>query len=281
MILARRAGFWLIASALLAACGASDDPVTEGRSDTALTVFLPPGPNAPNDFELPEGMTLDYEVRCGETPPDVAGAEGALDFVGSFVGTGPTPTAVFEGTVELERGPCVLALRLRDSMGQLICTMDEPVSAGPETVPDALQVTMGCFAFCPASPLPDELGGPKLSCGPIGALVLSLEIPADVQGVAGARFFMEESGDRFLEGAPPPTYEGAFERIGAGTTDLGAGPTATDVWEAIVRELGAAVPHRLELSVLDSEGATLCSAERLVEVAPGGIAHVHVVLSCR
>ena len=74
--------------------------------------------------------------------------------------------------------------------------------------------------------------------------------------------------------------EGSLELVGQGMTDVGAGFMGTNIWEAIVGEVGAGEPHVLELTALDADGAAVCSAETGVEVVSGGIAQVHVLLPC-
>ncbi|MBT8469141.1 MAG: hypothetical protein HKN10_11830 [Myxococcales bacterium] len=276
---------WLISSCVLllvSACGDARAPNAEPRG-TAVTVFIP---SAADDWSFAEfTWSLEYQIGCGpgierdSSSDDFITVEGALEQDEDFdVGPGG-PTAVWKGFVEFTPGPCAVQLRLRDADGEVLCTYTEALTNEPESQAE-MYFNMVCYATCPTVPLPSSETSPKTFCAPVGGVILSAETPADITRVQSVRYVVTYDRD-FLEPNPPfVVSEGSLELFGQGRTDLGAGFMDTNLWEAIVGQVGAGEPHVLELTALDADGAPVCSAETTMEVVSGGIAQVHVVLPC-
>lgn len=278
---------WLVSSCVLllaSGCGDARAPNAEPRG-TAVTVFIPSGSDDWSFVDVT--WSLEYQIGCGpgidgsSSPSDVITMEGTLAQNEEFnLGSGG-PTGVWEGFVEFPPGPCIVQLRLRDGAGEVLCTYTEPFMIDPQPSSEAY-FNMVCGGPCPTIPLPSSNPSPKASfCAPVGGIILSAETPADLQGLKSIHYVVTYDPN-FLEPNPPfVVSEGSLELVGQGMTDLGAGFMGTNIWEAIVGEVGAGEPHVLELTALDSEGTPLCSAETSFDVIFGGIAQVHVVLPCR
>ena len=268
----------LLAASAWVGCG---DP----SSDTAVTVFIPSGPNATGSFAEVAG-SLEYTVACGpgfdgtSAPGETEVIEGTFEQADPVtLGVGGGPTAVWKGRVELPPGPCMIQLRLRDSEGEVICTGIQELTIEPET-PNEAYVDLVCIGTCPTIPLPGLEMSPKLSCAPVGGVLLSAETPADLETVQSIGYVMTQSTEGFLDGWVPEIYEGSLDFGGPGSVDLGGGPVTTDIWQATVGVVIAGNPYLLELTALDAEGEPVCSAEKSVEVIPDSIAQIHIILPC-
>lgn len=268
---------------VVSACGdPHGDPDADPRG-TAVTVFGPSGPNATVSDDFALTWSLEYTIVCGSGLVGASGeavtVEGTLEQAEAFKLGEDGPTAVWNGLVELPSGPCAIQLRLRDADAEVICTGTQELTIEPET-PNEAYVSLVCNGSCPTIPLPGLETSPKLSCAPVGGLLLSAETPADLETVQSIDYVMTQTTEGFLDGYVPDIYEGSLDFAGPGAADLGGGPMATDIWEATVGVVIADNPYILELTALDAEGQPVCSAEKSVEVIANSIAQVHIILPC-
>ena len=276
--------FVLCGLLVASACGGSGDPNAEPRG-IAVTVFMPSGPNSTVSDDFALTWALEYTVACGpgfddtSSQGDAVTVEGAFEQAEAFNLGESGPTAVWKDSIEFPPGPCSIQLILRDADGEVLCSNTEPVTIEPET-PTEAYFSLVCYATCPTIPLPGLETSPKTSCAPVGGVLLSAETPADLETVQSVHYVITQTSEGFLEGFVPPRYEGSLDFVGPGSVDLGAGPVATDIWEATVGVVDAGYPHILELTALDAEGEPICSAEKTVELIANSITQLHIILPC-
>jgi len=190
------------------------------------------------------------------------------------------PTEVWKGVVELPPGPCTIQLRARNADGEVICTASELVTIASDALPE-IYVDMVCYGTCPTITLPGSTASPKLSCGPVSGVLLSAETPAELEPVQSIRYKMTPIEDIFLASDPPfGIYEGSLSMTGAGTTDFGGGPVATETWEATVGVVDAISPYTLELTAIGVDEEPVCSVETTVDLIENGLTQVHVAMPC-
>jgi len=275
----------LACSALLfaSACGGSGDQDTDADA-VSVTVFVPSGGFLTNWSPSQLTWSLEYKVACftslggSSSSEDAFTVEGTLEQTDGFELQVDGPTAVWKGSIAFEPGPCTIQLRARDADGEVLCSYQEPMTLD-SPLPSEAYFNMICYATCPTIPLPDPETIPKLSCAPVGGLIVSAETP--VEGVQSVRYVI--TGTDFLDNNMNLSIvdEGELELVGPGSTDLGEGPMQTNTWEGIVGVIVALEePYGLELTALDADGTPLCSAATSIELLSGGIAQVHVVLPC-
>ena len=280
---------FLLCSAFLivTACGDSGD---QNADEVAVIVFVPSGGAVLADGRFPQlTWSLEYKVVC---PTSVGGSvssddaftvEGTLEHTNGFELELDGPVAAWKGTVEFEPGPCAVQLLARDADGEVVCSYLETMTFD-SPLPHEAYFNMICYATCPAIPLPDPETVPKTFCAPVGGLILSAEIPADVRGVQSIRYEIRDTESSFLDNELDLSnvYDGELELADPGTVDLGEGPAQSHTWEAVVGVIVAGYStYAVLLTALDAEGTALCSAETSIKVISGGIAQVHVVLPCR
>jgi len=275
----------LSCSALLfaSACGGSGEQSADADA-VSVTVFVPSGGFLDYGSVPQLTWSLEYKVECltsldgSSSSEDTHIVEGILDQIDGFELQLDGPTAVWNGSVAFEPGPCIIQLLARDADGEVVCSYQEPMMFD-SPLPSEAYFNMICYATCPTIPLPDPETMPKLSCAPVGGLILSAETP--VEEVESVRYVI--TGTDFLDNNMDLSIvdEGELDLVGPGTTDLGEGPMQTNTWEAIVGVIVALEePYGVELTALDADGAAVCSAATSIELLPGGIAQVHVVLPC-
>ncbi|MDH3201437.1 MAG: hypothetical protein OEM15_11150 [Myxococcales bacterium] len=269
----------LCALLVASACG---DPDADLRG-TTVTVFVPSGPNATVSDDFALTWSLEYIIVCGSGLVGASGEavtfEGTLEQAEAFKLGEDGLSAVWKGRVELPAGPCTIQLRLRDADGEVICTGTQELTIEPET-PNEAYVSLVCNGSCPTIPLPDSEAAPKLSCAPVGGVLLSAETPADLETVQSIDYVMTQATEGFLDGYVPEPYEGSLVFAGPGAADLGGGRVVTDVWEATVGVVIADNQYVLELTALDAEGEPICSAGKTVQVVANSIAQIHIILPC-
>ncbi len=274
-----------------AACGDSVDQNADADA-VEVIVLVPSGGPVLTDGRFPQlTWSLEYKVVC---PASVGGSlssddaftvEGTLEQTSGFELELDGPVAAWKGTIEFEPGPCAVQLLARDADGEVVCSYLETMTFD-SPLPPEMYLNMICYATCPTIPLPDPETVLKTVCAPVGGLILSAEIPADVRGVQSIRYVIRDTETSFLDNeldlSNVDDGDGELELADPGTVDLGEGPARTHTWEAIVGVIVASdSPYTVLLTAFDAEGTALCSAGTTIKVISDGIAQVHVVLPCK